>query len=307
MLYGFAMGVGLGIDTAVKDAIKVGLIITLASFLDPALPPAVFTLPPEFAAASWRAEQSDGRYTARGTTQGTRPNATEATLVLEAATGRLSSLTLGSAERDLHAEVRVSDIVPATLDRAALETTLNQAIVVGSVDRSDASLQDYVQDEAFFVVRYPRRNWRAGRWDAALQQVKFTNACGAPEGCPALAVSVYDLTEGKGPRQYAEDLGSSLGLQPEYQKIKVSTTTIGYPPPGYPPAGDQTVGAGGYPVVEYFFVPTPGGKVEITHHIEYIFVGQLSRYHLDFTAPPNQFEANRDSFEAIAAGFTYLR
>ncbi len=258
----------------------------LASFLDPALPPAAFTLPPEFAAASWHAFESGGRYTAAGTSQ----TLAQATLVLEAATGRLSGLTLGSAERGLHAEVRVSDILPAALDRAALEATLNQAIVVGSVDRSNASMQDYVQDETFFAVRYPR-TWRAGTWVSAQRRVEFTTDCGASEGCPALAVSVYDLAEGKGPKQYAEELGRSLGLQPEYREIKVSTTTI----------GDQTVG-----VVEYLFDRTLKGEIETTHHIEYIFEGQLSRYHLDFSAPQNRFEANRSLFEEMAGLFTYL-
>jgi hypothetical protein len=94
----------------------------LASLLDPALPPATFTLGPEFATASWRAHESGGRYTATGTSQ----TMAQATLVMDAATGRLSDLTLGSAERGLHAEVRVIGIAPAALDRAALEATLNQ-------------------------------------------------------------------------------------------------------------------------------------------------------------------------------------
>ncbi|TEU14249.1 MAG: hypothetical protein E3J25_05055, partial [Anaerolineales bacterium] len=80
----------------------------LTSFLDPALPAAIFTLPPELAAASWRAFESGGRYTTTGTSQ-TRA---QVILVLEAATGRLSSMTLGSAEQGLHAEVRVNDILP---------------------------------------------------------------------------------------------------------------------------------------------------------------------------------------------------
>jgi hypothetical protein len=262
----------------------------LSSFLDPALPAAAFTLPAErgFAAASWRAYESDTRYTAIGTSQ----TMARATLVLEAATGRLSALTVGSAERGLHAEVRVNDILSADLDRAALEATLSQATVVGSMDRSDAAKQDYVQDEAFFAVRYPR-TWRASAWDSAQRQVKFTTDCGASEGCSTLIVSVYDLAEGKGPRQYAEDLGSSLDLQPEYREIKISTMTFG--------DNDQTVG-----VVEYLFDRTVKGEIETTHHIEYIFEGQTSRYHLDFAAPAAQFEAFRGLFEEIAGQFTYL-
>ncbi len=259
----------------------------LTSFLDPALPPAVFTLPPEFAAASWRASESGGQYTASGASQ----TLAQAKLVLETATGRLAGLTLGSAASGPHAETRISEMTPAPLDRAGLVGSLNQAIVLGSVDRADASMQDYAQADTFFVARYPR-TWRAGNWVSVQERVEFTTDCGASAGCPALLVSVYDLTEGKGPQQYAEDLGRSLGLQPEYREIKISTTTI----------GDQTVG-----VVEYLFDRTVKGRLETTHHLEYIFVGQLSRYHLDFSAPLGQFEANRGLFEAIAKGFTYLR
>ncbi len=258
----------------------------LTSFLDTSLPPAAFTLPSEFAAANWRAFESGGDCTATGTSQ-TRG---QVTVVLEAATGRLSGLTLGSAERGLHAEVRVGEIQPATLDRAALEASLNQATVVGAVDRSDASMQDYVQDEAFFVVRYPR-SWRPGTWASAQRRVEFTASCGDSEGCPTLVVSVYDLAEGKGPQQYADDLGRSLRLQPEYREIEVSTTTI----------GDQTVG-----VVEYLFDRTVRGRIETTEHTEYVFEGQISRYHLDFSAPLTQFEASRELFEEMASAFTYL-
>lgn len=259
----------------------------LASFLDPALPPAAFRLPPEFASASWRAFERGGRYTASSTSQ----TLAQASLEIEAVTGRLSGLTLGSVGSGLHAEVRVNDILPAALDRAGLEASLNQAIVVGSVDRADASMQDYIQGDTFFAARYPR-TWRVGNWVSTERQVEFTANCGASEGCPALVVSVYDLAEGKGPEQYAEDLGKSLGLQPEYREIKISTTII----------GDQTVG-----VVEYLFDRTVKGQIETTHHLEYIFEGQLSRYHLDFSAPQNRFEANRDLFEEMAGQFTYLK
>ena len=259
----------------------------LASFLDACLPRAAFTLPPEFATAKWRAFESGGEYTATGTSQ----TLAQASVVLEAATVRLSALTLGSAERGLHAEVRVADILPAELDRTALEASLNQATVVSAVDRSDASMQDYVQDEAFFVVRYPR-GWRAGTWVSAERGVEFTTSCGASEGCPALVVSVYDLAEGKGPRQYADDLARSLRLQPEYREIEASTTTI----------ADQTVG-----VVEYLFDRTVRGQIETTHHLEFIFEGQISRYHLDFSAPETRFETSRELFEEMANLFTYLK
>jgi hypothetical protein len=259
----------------------------LASFLNTSLPPAAFKLSSDFATANWRAFESRGAYTATGTSQ----SRAQATVVLEAASGRLSSLTLGSAEGGLHAEVRVNEIQSATIDRAALEASLNQATVVGAVDRSDASMQDYVQDDTFFMVRYPR-GWRAGTWASAQRWVEFTSSCGASEGCPSLVVSVYDLAEGNAPRQYADDLARSLRLQPEYREIEVSTTTI----------GGQTVG-----VVEYLFDRTVRGRIETTQHVEYVFEGQISRYHLDFSAPETHFEASRELFEETANLFTYLK
>jgi len=258
----------------------------LTPFLEPALPPEVFTLPSEYTSASWRAYESGDRYTINGNT----PTLLQATLVLDARTYRVSDLNLGSADTGLHAEVRVSDFVPATLDRAGLETTLNQAIVVGSVDRSDASMEDYIQEETFFVVRYPR-DWRVGTWNSSQRYVKLTHPCGTSEGCPNLDVRVYDLAEGKGPRQYAEDLARSLSLQPQYREAKVRTK----------PIGDQIVG-----VVEYLFDRPVQGKIETTHHIEYIYMGQINRYHLDFSVREIQFETYRDLFEEMAGLFTYL-
>ena len=262
----------------------------LSSFLDPALPPAAFTLPPgqEFATASWRAHESGGRYTAIGTS----PTMAQATLILDPATGRLSALTVGSAERSLHTEVRVNDIIPAALDRAALEATLHQAIAVGSVDRSDASKQDYVQNETFFVVRYPR-TWRAGQWNSSRQRVKFTANCDDGENCPSLMVSVYDLVENQGPRQYAENLGASLDLQPDYREIQISTMAFG--------DGEQTVG-----VVEYLYDWTVKGEIETARPVEYIFEGQISRYHLNLHAPIARFESFRGLFQEMAGQFTYL-
>jgi hypothetical protein len=259
----------------------------LANLLVPALPPTPFTLPTEFAPASWRAFERADRYTATGTA----PSQAQVTLEMDAGTGRLSDLTMGRAGRGVHAEVRVAGLTAAELDRAGLEASLNEAIVVGDVDRSDAAMKGYVQNEAFFVVRYPR-GWRAGSWSSVQRQVELTTDCGAKEGCPVLAVRVFDLAPDKGPKQYAEDLGHSLGLQVEYRAIEVSTTTI----------GDETVG-----VVSYLFDRTVKGEIKTTHHVEYIFQGQLSRYHLDFSAPEAQFQRHRGLFEEMAGLFTYLR
>ena len=66
--------------------------------------------------------------------------------------------------------------------------------------------------------------------------------------------------------------------------------------------GDQTVG-----VVEYLFDRTVKGEIETTHHVEYIFEGQISRYHLDFSAPAARFETFRGLFEEMAGLFTYLK
>lgn len=258
----------------------------LASFLDPALPTKAFALPPEFASATWRAFEGAGRLTATGTSQ----SMAQASVLMESPTGKLSGLTLGSAERGPHAETHVKEIAAAEIDKDDLEDMLNKAIVLGSVDRSDATMQDYVQEEAIFVVRYPE-NWRAGSWSSSQRRVDFTHRCNEPEGCPALLVSVFDLAEGKGVSQYAQDLAHSLGLQPEYREMDAGTTSV----------GDRTTG-----VVEYLSDKVVEGEIKTTHHIEYIFAGQNNRYHLAFSAPEAQFETYRQLFKEIAALFTYL-
>ncbi len=259
----------------------------LSSFLAPALSPAVFALPGEFDDASWRAFERGDRYTATGTA----PSQAQAILVMDGETGRLSDLTLGRSGRGVHAQVRVAGLAAAEMDRAALEASLNQARIIGDTDRSNAAMQDYVQGEAFFVVRYPR-SWRAGTWDSAQRRVEFGTSCVAEEGCPVLVASLYDLAEGKGPRQYAEDLGRSLGMQAQYRDVSAGTTEL----------GGETVG-----VVEYLYDRVVHGDVETVHHVEYIFEGQLGRYHLDFAAPEQQFEAHRALFEEMAGSFTYLK
>ena len=271
---------------------------TLASYLDAALAPAAFRLPDDFSSASWRGSESGGLFTAVGVA----PSHVQATLWLSATSGRLTGLSLGSAGSTLRAETRVNDIQPATLDRARLAAGLNQAIVLGSVDRSDASLQDYVQGEMFFVARLPR-TWRAGAWNAAQRQVTFSNDCGATEGCPQLTVSVLDLAKNdlakntdpaktKGAPDYAQDLADSLSRQPEYRSVKAGARSI----------GDRSAG-----VVEYLSDRMVRGQVQTTKHIEYIFPGSQSRYHLDFSASADRFEANRSLFESMAGAFTYLR
>jgi hypothetical protein len=187
--------------------------------------------------------------------------------------------------------MRSLNIQTASLDRLAIENSLNQAIVLGAVDRSDASMTEFVQADEFFVVRYPR-NWRVGTWNPTQRQIDLTTSCTFEEGCSSLTISVFDLAEGKGPKQYAEDLGRSLGLQPEYRVINVNVISM----------GGRQVGT-----VEYLFDRTVKGNLVTIQHTEYIFEGQLSRFHLDFSAPAKQFETYRQLFAEIAGAFTYLR
>jgi hypothetical protein len=259
----------------------------MASYLKAALPPAVFLLPADFNSASWRGYESGGTYTATGLA----PSNAQAQVSLDAATLRLTGMLLGNPDRGLHAEVRVINVKPANLDRAGLLATLNQATVLGSVDRSDASLQDYSQAEAFFVVRFPR-TWRSSNWDAGQRRITFINDCGAAEGCAQLTVSVFDLVKDKSAPEYSQDLVNSLSRQPEYREVTAGTATI----------GNRATG-----VVEYLFDRTVKGQILTTHHTEYIFAGSLMRYHLDFSAPMQGFEANRNLFEAMAGLFTYLQ
>ena len=172
-----------------------------------------------------------------------------------------------------------------------IQTLLKQAKVVGDVENIDASMQDYVQKQEFFVVRYPR-SWYTGQWDKDQREVAFSAKCGAEVGCPKFMISVFDLTEGKGSQQYAEDMGRSLDLQPEYRVVDTSTISI----------NDQAVG-----VVEYLVDQSEKGELKTNHHIEYIFVGQDNRYHINFSAPEDQFEPNRDLFAEISRLFTYLK
>ena len=259
----------------------------LIGYLTPALPPAIFVLPGEYGAANWRAYEGEGGFTATGTIN----NLSQAALILDTSSGRLTSFTLGSSDKGPHAEVRVREVALPELNRAALEASLNQAILLGNVDQSNASMEYHVQDEALFVVGYPR-NWREGSWNSSQRRIEFTTSCGFDEGCPNLTVIVYDLAEGKKPQLYAQEMGNSLELQPDFREIEVTARLINGQPVG---------------IVEYLFDQTVKGELKTTHHVEYIFEGQLNRYHMDFSAPESQFEANRNLFEAMASMFTFLK
>ena len=80
--------------------------------------------------------------------------------------------------------------------------------------------------------------------------------------------------------------------RPQYRAVSAATTIVGAADAG---------------IVEYLQDRTVKGKIETLHHVEYIFVGETSRYHLDFAAPDQQFEANRALFKALAGSFNYLK
>ena len=258
----------------------------ISSYISSTLPPAVYSLPEDFGSASWRAYQGNGKFTATGNSQ----NFTRAVLTVDSESGKLTSYTHGSAQEGSNAETRLLEITSPEINRDTLEASLNQAIVLGNVDQSDATMHDYVQDEAFFVVRYPR-NWKASSWNSDQREISFTTICGLTEGCPTLKVSTFDLVEDNNALNYAEDHAVSLAIQPEYRSINVSSKVV----PG------KDVG-----VVEYMFDRTVKGELETTMHVEFIFVGKNSRYHLNFSTPELAFESHKDLFEAIAGMFTYL-
>jgi hypothetical protein len=256
------------------------------SILGQSIPSAVFQLPDEILAGNWRAISSRLSYTATGTS----PSLEKAIVVIHPETGRLQEIWIGSAESGLHAEIRVNDIAQAEVDRDDLVAGLKRAKVLGDVDRSDAAMQDYVQKEAFFVLRYPR-DWNARRWDPELKKIEFSSSCGSEIGCPELEVSVYEIEEGAGSLEAAEDLVESLDMQPQYREIRSITQTI----------ADKPVNA-----IAYTSDRTVKGEIETARHIEYIFMGEESRYHLNFSSPESTFAEYIALFEHMASMFVYL-
>ena len=59
-------------------------------------------------------------------------------------------------------------------------------------------------------------------------------------------------------------------------------------------------------MVEYLFDRTVKGEIETTRHMECIFVGRISRYHLDFSVQAEEFDVQRGLFAAMAELYTYL-
>ncbi len=259
----------------------------LTSYLDHSLPQAAFTLPPEFDNASWRAYQRGDIYTATGVTS----SMAKATMLLEADSGRLNGLLLGSAERGAHAEKGVGEIKAPEMDRVELQNSLNKAIVIGGLERSDASMDEYIQEDAFFVMYYPR-GWRASSWSSQNRSIQFSTTCGDSQGCPSLKVEVYDLVGGYNSARYAEELAHSLDMQPEYREIQAGSRDI----------NGATVG-----VVEFLFDELDEGEVKTTRRLVFILPGELYRYHLTFSAPKENFENWRALFDEMARQFVYLR
>jgi len=258
----------------------------IATYLDPALPSNAFTLSSDFNTSNWRAYESRSQYTITGTNQ----NLMQVSLILDASSMRLADFKLGSANKSPASSTRITEINTATLDRAGLRASLNQAIVLGSVDKTDASMKSFSQEQSFFVLQYPI-TWGPGLWSSAQQQVKFTSPCQVGVDCPNLLIHVLELSEGKKAQQYASDLGSSLNLQPQFTEIQFSTTSI----------GGQTVG-----LVEYIDSRSVKGELIARKHIVYIFVGQNFRYHLDFSALEDVFHQYQELFKTIAEQFTFL-
>jgi len=258
----------------------------IAGYLEPALPPHVFTLSSDFKTASWRAYESRSQYTITGTSQ----NLVQASLVLDASSRRLSDYRLGSSNKSIASSTHITEIKSAALDREGLEASLNQAIVLGSVDKTDASMKSFSQEDTFFVLQYPT-NWGPGLWLSAQQQVKFSSHCQEGVNCTNLLISVLELSKDKRALQYASDLENSLDLQPQYTEIRSSTTSI----------GGQTVG-----LVEYIDNKSIKGELIGRKHLVYIFVGQNYRYHLDFSALETVFNEYRELFKVIAEQFTFL-
>lgn len=260
---------------------------TVEKILWPALPPQVFLLPDEFSTARWLGLEAGGVYTATGVT----PSNLRTVLSFHPDTMRLISFTLGHVDQDLNAEIRIQDLRRAYLQQSDIADSLHQALVLGSVDRTDAALQDFVQRPAFFVVRYPR-TWRAGRWEPDQHRVSFMASCPTSKGCPELTVTLYDLDEEKSADQYARDLSTGLSSLPAYYDVR---------------SGSRVLDGAQVGVSEYLFDQAVEGEIVTTRHIEYIFVGSEFRYHLDFSAPADLFTAYQDLFLRMALAFTYLR
>lgn len=259
----------------------------LSSFLDGVLPASAFTLSSEFSSAVWQGSESSNLYTAVGTSQ----NASQTSLTMDANSGQLSEMVINNNQPGSQAVVRIKNIAPATLDRVALETSLNQATIAGFANISVAFMDVFVQVDHYFLVRYPD-TWEARSWNLSAMEIEFNQDCPDDQECANLKVSVLGLVEDQELLQYAQALAENLDLQPEYRKITTGEIAI-----------EELEGV----VVEYLFDDVEDGKLVTRQHIVYIFEGEMYRYHLNFNAPTNDIRELRDLFAEIAMLFTYLQ
>lgn len=245
-----------------------------------ALPAAVFSLPDSFTQAAWRGYTTAGIYTASVTNQSRE----QVLLEMDAKSLRLRTLKLGRLGQPALQALTIQGLRTPTINRTGLETHLNQAVLLGSRRRVEASMQEFIQSDTFFSVSYPD-TWRSGEWDAVKRKVTLRESCSSFNRCPSLTVSVYDLEGALDGAAYADRLASSLELQSNYSQVQTGLTSLDGKQLSY---------------VEYLFPNS-------VHHIEYIFVGSHYYYHLHFSAVESQFAAQRPLFESLAERFVYLQ
>lgn len=259
----------------------------LAGFLDPALPQAALTSPTEVETMTFWAQFSGGR----STITGQAPDGQEATIVTEVDTGWLLSFRWVRPETLGQPITEVNEIAAAIMDTADFQDGLNRATVLGAIDRSDATMQDYVNDEEFFAVRYPR-TWRIrGTWNPSDREIAFSS-CTGTDPCPGLTVTVLDLVPDWDVENYAAELAQSLERDPVYRSATYTTTAI----------GEISVG-----LVTYLSDTTVEGEIQTTEVVVYIFVGKENRFHLRFSALEGELEDYRALFETMATRFTFLQ
>jgi hypothetical protein len=260
----------------------------LSTFLDPVLPETVLDDPLQLEPTMrYRARLFGGEYTITGRTA----DGQKLTVFSEAATGRLLSFRWARPEGQRPAVVEVGGLSAATQDKADFQDSLHRATVLGRIDRSDATMQDYVNAEAFFALRYPRTWHTKSSWVAQSRRVSLSS-CSSLESCPELTVAVFDLVPEWTAQNYAQEQAQSLERDPAYRSVQYSTVVV----------GETSAG-----LVEYLFDTVKEGEVRTTENVEYIFVGKECRYHLRFSAPEGQLAEYMGLFEAIAGQFVYLQ
>ncbi|MFH0801367.1 MAG: hypothetical protein V2A78_03145 [bacterium] len=256
------------------------------AILKPALPPEPFSPGSQWGGARWRAFEREGLFTATCLTADRQ----EVSVGLEDTSLRLKEMTRGEAGPGIHRESRLLEVSPGTLDRDSMEAELDRAILRSSVDVADASLESYLQDQAFFSVSYPR-TWHPGSWDGTRRQVRFSADAPDTPGSASLEVQVYDPVKARDLKRQAGELAGRFRLQPAYRQVSFELVNL----KGQPAAR-----------LEYLLDRTAKGKMETSRHWEYMFPGKRGRYHLNFSAPSGDFDSYKPLFESLAANFKYV-